>query len=319
MTSKYLKIALVCSAAAMAAQAQTFERRAVLTGGNPADGRCVVEVTVDGTAEIEVRHENLVLRNLKGQTPELRRFECSAPMPGHPMGFRFAGVRGRGKQELLQSADGSGVAVIRIDDPQNGAGQYAFELRWNGEMAMGAPMAAMPVRPMRFGTDEAVNACQDYVRDQVGRRRLGEGDVVFRRAVMDDQPGRSEWVKGFFELRGRMGQPRAFQFSCSVDFGGRLVRSADIQPMDHMEGAWGDPGQGRAIQACEASVEQRLTGDGHHRIDFGSVRVDERPGRNEFVVGAATIFDRDRPEWFDFSCAVNMRDGTVRSADVTRR
>jgi hypothetical protein len=135
---------------------------------------------------------------------------------------------------------------------------------------------------------------------------------------MDDQPGRSEWVKGFLETRG--GGPNHFQFSCSVNFATGQVRSADIQPMRGDFGmAFGDGGTGRVIQACEASVEQRMAQDGFRRVDFGSVRMDERPGRGEYVVGAASALERDRPLWFDFSCSADLRDGTVRSAEVTPR
>jgi hypothetical protein len=82
---------------------------------------------------------------------------------------------------------------------------------------------------------------------------------------------------------------------------------------------FGDQTTGRAIQACEVSVEERLTHDGFRRVDFGSVRVDDRPGRSDYVVGAASALERDRPLWFDFSCSVDLRAGTVRSADVTPR
>jgi hypothetical protein len=136
---------------------------------------------------------------------------------------------------------------------------------------------------------------------------------------MDDQPGRNDWVKGFFEARGLAGRPRNYRFSCSVNFDIGQVRSADVQPIPNGQDAFGDSGISRAIQACEASVEQRLGNDGYRRIDFGSVSPDDRPGRGDLVTGTATALERDRPVWFDFSCSANLREGTVRSAEVTRR
>jgi hypothetical protein len=315
----YVMTCVVCMSAAAVGQAQTFERRANLTGGgNPAEGRCAVALSVDGAADIEIHRDNVVVRNLKGQTPSLTRFECTAPMPVHAAGFQFAKIQGRGNVQLAQDPQGSGVAAVHIEDPQGGAGQYEFELRWNNGAPMAPPMVMQaPPRP-RFGTDEAVRGCQDYVRDQAARR-FRASDVVFRRTIMDDQPGRSDWVKGFLETRGG-GGPNHFRFSCSVNFATGQVRSADLQPMQGDFGnAFGDGGTGRVIQACEASVEQRMAQDGFRRIDFGSVRMDDRPGRGEFVVGAASALEHDRPLWFDFSCSADLRGGTVRSAEVTPR
>jgi hypothetical protein len=172
--------------------------------------------------------------------------------------------------------------------------------------------------PNRFGTDEAVRACQDNVRDQAARR-FNATDVIFRRTRMDDQPGRNDSVTGFFEARSRSGRPRNFQFSCSVNFDNGRVRSADIQPVSNPAALFGDAGSGRAIQACEASVEQRLIRDGYRRVDFGSVSPDDRPGRNDAVIGTVSALQRDRPIWFDFSCSVDLRDGDVRSVDVNPR
>lgn len=316
MSTGFLKCMIAFAAVAAAAQAQTFERRAVITGA--AEGRCVVDILVDGQAEVEVRRENVTVRNLKGQTPTLTRFECSSPMPMNPVDFRFAKVQGRGNVQLLQAPQGDGVAAVKIDDPQNGAGQYVLELRWNGGAPIAPPVVVENRRP-RFGTDDAIRVCQAYVRDQAAQR-FQANDVVFRRTVMDDQPGRSEWVKGFFEARSPRGEPRNYEFSCGVNFESGQVRSADVQPLrGDVMSAYGDQRSGRAIQACEASVEQRMTQDGLHRIDFGSVHVDDRPGRGEWIVGAASGMERERSIWVDFQCSVDPRGGAVRSVDVTRR
>ena len=55
-----------------------------MTGGGGDSGKCTVEVVVDGAAEVEIRGDNAVLRNLKGQPPQWRRFECNAPLPANP-------------------------------------------------------------------------------------------------------------------------------------------------------------------------------------------------------------------------------------------
>jgi hypothetical protein len=341
MLSRYLSYTILVSAFAVTAPAQTLQRKASFLGGaRPGEGRCVAEVVVDGAAEVEIRGDNATLRNLKGQAPQWRRFECTGPMPVNPGGFRFRGIDGRGSQQLMQPPQNGGPAVVRIEDPANGTEGYTFEITWGGPPEVtrnvppinGPPMVVPPPmsRPNgfpppdrdrggnRFSADDAVRVCQDNVRDQAARR-FNASDIIFRRTRMDDQPGRNDWVTGFFEARSRSGRPRIFQFSCSVNFDNGVVRSADVQPAAPGALIFGDQATGRAIQACEVSVEQRLIRDGFRRVDFASASPDDRPGRNDFVTGTASALERDRPVWFDFTCGVSLRDGEVRSVDVNPR
>ncbi len=99
-------------------------------GGNYDRGKCTVEVVVDGTADIEIRGDVATMRNLNGQPPEWRRFQCTGPLPANPVNFRFAGVDGRGGQYLIRDPRQSGSAVIRIDDPDRGREGYTFDIFW---------------------------------------------------------------------------------------------------------------------------------------------------------------------------------------------
>lgn len=124
-------IITVVSVAAMAASAVAQPRKASFrSGGDPNRGKCTVEVVVDGAAEVEIRGDTANLRNLSGQTPQWRRFECNGPMPPNPADFRFAGVDGRGRQTLVQDPRNGGVAIVRIEDPQNGSEGYTFDIFW---------------------------------------------------------------------------------------------------------------------------------------------------------------------------------------------
>lgn len=130
--------------AALSASAQTFERRADITGGGDRDrGKCTIEVVVDGSAEVEIQGDHAVLRNLAGQPPQWRRFLCNVRMPMNPEGFRFAGVDGRGRQTLIRAPQGGGPAVVRIDDPQSGSEGYTFDVMWQ-EGGMSAPPPPPP-------------------------------------------------------------------------------------------------------------------------------------------------------------------------------
>ena len=113
--------------------AQNSQRRASIIGGrSPDQGKCTVEVVVDGAAEIEIRGDTATMRNLSGQPPQWRRFECSTPLPANPGEFRFAGVDGRGSQQLVRDPRNGGSAVVRIEDRDNGSEGYTFDIFWSG-------------------------------------------------------------------------------------------------------------------------------------------------------------------------------------------
>jgi hypothetical protein len=73
------------------------------------------------------------------------------------------------------------------------------------------------------------------------------------------------------------------------------------------------------MDACQRAVEQRIRRDGYDRVDFGSINVDDRPGRNDWIIGTVRASGRDRSGSFNFSCSVDLRDGDVRTVDVRPR
>lgn len=95
-------------------------------------GKCTIEVEVDGAAEIEIRGDTARLRTIGGQTASWRRFQCNAPLPSHPVEFRFRGIDGRGRQSLLREPWGGRGAVVLIDDPRHGREGYTFDIEWRG-------------------------------------------------------------------------------------------------------------------------------------------------------------------------------------------
>ena len=108
---------------------QVEERRAEIRGGG-GNGKCTIEVEVDGQAEVEIRGDIAYLRTLSGQHARFRRFQCNTPMPDSPRDFRFSGIDGRGKQKLLRSPNRGGPAVVRIEDRDRGVEGYTFDLEW---------------------------------------------------------------------------------------------------------------------------------------------------------------------------------------------
>ena len=237
MKPKFLVGIVACCALASSMQAQTVSRKAVLTGGGSSDsGKCTVEVVVDGAAEVEIRGDTATLRNLKGQMPQWRRFECTSPMPRNPPNFRFSGVDGRGRQQLVRDPHDGGVAVVRIEDPDNGSEGYTFDLHWGGGgvQSSGRPPGDRFAGRHRWTTEEAVRVCQDAVRDQANER-FGRG-YEFLRTTIDDQPGRNDWVVGTLEVRRGADRREVYRFSCSVNFDTGLVRSAEIERAESRDG-----------------------------------------------------------------------------------
>lgn len=231
--NRSLIFAAAVTLAGSLADAQSYSRRATFLGGNPDRGKCTVEVVVDGAADVIIRGDTATLRNLSGRPPEWRRFECSAPLPPNPVGFRFAGVDGRGRQELISDPRNGGTAVVRIEDRDNGAEGYTFDLFWDNRGA-GYPAYGEYPRPA-WGSGDVIRACQDAVREEA-RRRFGYGDIVFRGSTAEDNPGRRDWVSGAFEMRRRFGGVDRFRYSCSVSFEERVVRGVRIEPLEG--GGW---------------------------------------------------------------------------------
>ena len=115
--------------------AQEMERRArVVRGGGPNGGEgCTVDVIVDGAADVEIRGDSAMLKNLSGGPPQFRQFDCSRPIPMNAPGLRFNPVDGRGHMAVIRTPRDGGPFVVRIDDPQGGAGEYRFEIIWGSE------------------------------------------------------------------------------------------------------------------------------------------------------------------------------------------
>ena len=168
--------------------AQAYQRRAVMRGGGNANqGKCTIEVVVDGAAEVEIRGDSALLRNLAGRPPQWRRFECSGIMPANPGDFRFIGIDGRGRQELIRDPRNGGLAVVRIEDPDGGEEGYTFDLTWRGAYPAGPDRDQFEDRGP-FSTEQAIRGCQEAVRQQAAER-LRTPNVAFRRTAVDDSPG----------------------------------------------------------------------------------------------------------------------------------
>jgi hypothetical protein len=298
---------------------EVSERRASMRpGGNPEEGKCTVEVVVDGAAEVELRGDIGVLRTLHGQPAQWRRFECNGPMPRNPANFHFAGIDGRGRQDLVREPRDGGFAVVRIEDPSGGQEGYTFDVMWNGRM--GPPPEAYRERRGKMSPEEAVVACQNEVRHQAVER-FHVPVVDFHNGRLDDNPGRNDWVIGDLEVHPGGRPAEVHRFSCSIDLVRGELRSAQIEgaPPPTPRGRAALSQDSPAIPACQLAVERRLRRDGYFRVSVGQMQIDNRPGTDDWIGGVATAERRGQQDRFEYSCSVDLRRGTVRSIDLRPR
>ena len=297
--------------------AQNAERRATFTGGGGNDaGKCTIEVYVDGSADVEIRGDRGVLRTLSGQPAQWRRFECSGPMPENPGDFRFSGVDGRGKQELVQDPSrGRGAAVVRIQDSSGGAEGYTFDLVWRGAGFVSSPTGQPLGGRDRGGSPtDATRACQDAVRERADQQ-YGLRSIDFRDLNADDNQGRNDRIVGSFDVR-RDNYRDAYRFSCSVDLANGRVHSVEIS---HAAMADRYAVRDDATSACQRAAEQRIRRDGYRNVQFGSLNAGNRG--NDGIAGTATAQrgNNGRDYDFDIRCSINLDNGNVRSLQVNRR
>ncbi len=122
---------LTLCAPGFAQQWDAFRGR--ITGGGGDRGKCIVEVVVDGSAEVEISGGDGRMRTLSGARATWRNLECNQPLSGNPSEFKYSATNGRGKQYLVRAPqDNRGIAVIRLEDDKGGSETFRFELEWRG-------------------------------------------------------------------------------------------------------------------------------------------------------------------------------------------
>jgi len=126
-----LLLFLLAGGAVSGADVKTM--RATINGGGGNSGKCTIEVSVDQLATVEISGDTGRLITEQGQPAEWRRMVCTGAMPRNVSDFRFSGVDGRGRQQLVSDPrNNRGVAVVRIEDSKGGRENYTFDIEWGG-------------------------------------------------------------------------------------------------------------------------------------------------------------------------------------------
>ena len=317
------------------AHSQTYQRQALISGnGGQENGKCTVEVTADGVVEVQLRGTNGVLRNISGQSPQWRRFECTGPMPNRPASFKFSGVDGRGRQQLIMDPAQNGVAVVRIEDPSGGAQAYTFDGEWRGGTNTGpfdiGALGQNQAGGVGMTSADGVAACQQEILRQA-TQRFASSDIYFRRTQVEDNRGNQNRVRGTIDVNRGPNRER-YRFNCMVNLNTGRVRTAQIDttPAGNNVNDFGYPpnnnqvgvfkSNDRVIQACQSALNTRLTQQGYQRTGYGTIDIDDRATPPDRVYGNTTVTDRNgRQQAVDFACSVNSSTGSVSSVDMIPR
>ena len=164
---------VVAALSAAAAWAQRDTIRANIRGGG-GDGKCTFEVDVDGVAEVEIRGDMGRVRTISGAPATWVRLDCNQVMPTRPYDFRFKGIDGRGRQDLVRDPESNrGVAVVRLEDSKGGRERYTGDLIWRGgSEGFGGrePLRDRDDRDFRGNGRISVREAMDICQDEAARR-----------------------------------------------------------------------------------------------------------------------------------------------------
>lgn len=294
---------VACAALSSAANAQTFQRQAAITGGGSTDrGKCTIEVAVDGVAQVEVRGTSATLRNLSGQPAQWRRFECTSAMPVNPVDFRFQGVDGRGRQDLIRDPRQGGVAVVEIEDKEGGAEGYTFDMTWDSRANGGGNQP--------YYNPSTTNRNRPVYRDNGSQPGYRNDPNQPGYRVDPNQPG----------YRNDPNQP-----GYRSDDRNRGNVDGDYRPNYRDSEYYRRYGHGfatqEAIRICQQAVTRQATQRfGSAEVHFHQTHIDDNPGRNDWVSGSLDVHRGGvRSEMYHFACSVNFENGRVRSAKLDPR
>jgi hypothetical protein len=298
MKSQIVRTLAVSATLASALFGQNQRQATMVGGGSPDRGKCTVEVVVDDVAQVEIRGTSATLRTISGQPAQWRRFECTGAMPANPANFRFAGVDGRGRQELVRDPRNGGAVVVQIEDKDGGAEGYTFDLFWDarGPNAGGNGQNYPNAGPVPGGNPP------NYQERDRGNPNAPRGNPP---AYGGNPPNNYQDR----EQRGP-GSPQPYGGQYRPNY-----RESDYyRRYNHAFGV------DEAIRVCQQAVLTEATRRLHSNdIHFHRTAIDDNPGRNDWVTGTLDVHRGPREERFGFSCSVDFDNGRVRSAVLDPR
>ncbi|MFM2125060.1 MAG: hypothetical protein RL328_1511 [Acidobacteriota bacterium] len=245
--------------------------RARISGAIGGQGKCSVEVQIDGTANVEIAGDQGRITALSGGNGQWRKLECNQGLPFAVQDFRFSAQGGRGTQELAAGPnENRGVAVIRVDDPQGGADTYRFEITWvaangqNGRNNVPGRTGSIFDNDNFPNNNGFPNGGQPSNNDQVNFRAPGDGYLRQFRGG-DDQIN-----EGFVQVdrSGRVQVELNTRGNGRVRLTGNVILSAGDRLVANMSGGTMQGAMEILLDARNRVQELAMTGVGRSRFEL---------------------------------------------------
>jgi len=207
-----------------------------ITGGDSANGRCIIRIMVDDTVNVRIGNGQIRVETLQGQQSRDDGSECSSMLQNgrNLSDFRFRGRDGRGEVRLQSDPrqDPRGEAVIFIRDAKGGDEGYTFEVSWQGDNGDGRG-GRNNDRGGFFsqngnndsGYDRALNSCMDGVRSQVNRD-YGVTNLNFDNVNAGNNAGRRDRITGTARAGAR---GDTYSYDCQVNLSNGIVRNLNVR------------------------------------------------------------------------------------------
>jgi len=134
--------------------------------------------------------------------------------------------------------------------------------------------------------------------------------------IRDNEGGEGRYhFRLSWQMDGRGAEP---DFGSRPGYGSRPDFGSDAERTDPRRGR--SSGLARAIDACSDAASERIADEYRNPdVDILSIRADNGPGRNDYIVGEAAVGRGRRAQTLAFACQVDLNTGRVRSVNLRRR
>ena len=230
-------------------------------------------------------------------------------MPATPVDFRFQGIDGRGRQTLIRDPRQGGVAVVEIEDKEAGAQGYTFDLIWDSRAGGGGQ-----------GYNPGVgNNPQVYRDNRNDPNQPGYRNDPNQPGYRNDpnQPGyRNDPNQPGYRPEDRNRDDR-YRGGDPNRYGDQEGYRPNYRDSDYYRRY----GHGFRVQEASRVCEQEVMRQAAQRfhatdIHIEQTRIDDQPGRQDFIVGTIDVHRGPRFDLYQFACSVNFDNGRVRSAQL---
>ena len=210
------------------------------------------------------------------------------------------------------------------NDVPLGKGQCDIRLQIDGEAEVSVEGDRVFIRTLsgRDGRDDGSECNEPLPRGEVRNSNYEVKDSRGEIALLD-QPSRRNGDRAVVRIRDSKGGEGRYHFRITWDITGSGGGGGGGYQRPGFGGGPQAPTRftvNEAINVCQEAVRSRIFNEYRFpRVDIRNARGDDRPGRNDFIIGEAVGQRGVMRNEFNFVCGVDFSSGRVRSVDVTPR